>query len=114
VKASQPIAAGDATVELDFNYGGGGLGKGADLVLKVNGQKVDEGKMQATVFGRFGIDTFSIGEDTGQPVTPGYNPPFKFTGTINKVVIELAAMELSAENYQTLRQTEHRPHQMAE
>jgi arylsulfatase len=33
--------------------------------------------MEATVAGRFGIDTFGIGEDTGRPVTYAYEPPFE-------------------------------------
>ena len=55
--------------------------------LKVNGKPVADGKMTATVAGRFGIDTFGIGEDTGQPVTSAYKPPFKFNGKIEKVTI---------------------------
>ncbi|MGO4771818.1 hypothetical protein ACEN2I_09145 [Flavobacterium sp. W22_SRS_FK3] len=40
------------------------------------------------IAGRFGINTLGIGEDTVQPVT--FNkPPFKFTGQIKKVVINL-------------------------
>ena len=45
--------------------------------------------MNATVFARFGADTFGIGEDSGQPMTPDYEPPFRFTGTIEKVQIDL-------------------------
>ena len=93
VKAPEALASGDATVEVDFNYAGGGYGKGADIALKVNGRKVGEGKMPATVASRFGIDTFGIGEDSGQPVTFNYQPPFRFNGTIEKVVIDLKPME---------------------
>jgi arylsulfatase len=89
VRGRQPLANGEATIEVDFVYAGGGAGKGADITLSVDGQKVGEGKMDATVGGRFGIDTFGIGEDTGQPVTPDYKPPFRFTGQIQEVVIEV-------------------------
>jgi len=34
-------------------------------------------------------ETLDIGEDTGTPVSEDYNVPFKFTGDIKKVVIEL-------------------------
>lgn len=40
--------------------------------------------MKATVFARFGV-----GEDTGQPVTPDYEPPFKFTGRLDGVTVDL-------------------------
>ncbi|TWT35121.1 Arylsulfatase [Posidoniimonas corsicana] len=89
VRGDKPLPAGEATVELDFDYAGGGAGKGADITLKVNGQEVGSGRMHATVAGRFGIDTFGIGEDTGQPVTTAYQTPFKFTGQIEKVTVEV-------------------------
>jgi arylsulfatase A-like enzyme len=45
--------------------------------------------MPATVGARFGIDTFGIGEDSGQPVTSDYEAPFPFTGRIEKVVVQV-------------------------
>jgi PAS fold len=61
-----------------------------------------------------GVDTFGVGEDSGQPVTPDYEPPFKFTGTIDKVVIELGPMDLSEAYQATVRKAEHRAYQMTE
>lgn len=89
VKGNKPLPAGKANVVVDFDYAGGGAGKGAKITLKVDGQTVGAGEMQATAAGRFGIDTFGIGEDTGQPVTEAYRAPFKFTGEIEKVVVEV-------------------------
>jgi arylsulfatase A-like enzyme len=89
VKGSKALPAGDSTVKLDFAYAGGGVGKGARISLLVDGEKVGEGNIEMTVPGRFGIDTFGIGEDTGQPVTFDYKPPFAFTGQIERVVIEI-------------------------
>jgi arylsulfatase len=90
VKGARPLADGESTVTVDFAYKGGKeeLGKGADITLSVDGDEVAKGSMDATVGGRFGIDTFGIGEDSGQPVTHDYQAPFKFTGKIDKVVIE--------------------------
>lgn len=89
VRSSKSLPEGEATIQLDFHYAGGGVGKAADIALLINGEKAGEGRVPATVFGRFGADTFGIGEDTGQPVTGGYKPPFKFSGRIEKVTIEL-------------------------
>jgi arylsulfatase A-like enzyme len=89
VKGDKPLSAGAAAVTVDFAYAGGGVGKGAKITLNVNGEKVAEGEMPATVAGRFGIDTFGIGEDSGQPVTLDYKPPFAFTGEIEKVVVDV-------------------------
>lgn len=87
LKGKEPIAAGAATVEVDFAYQGEQPGGPAAVTLKVDGKPVAEGKMASTVAGRFGIDTFGIGEDTGQPVTDAYRSPFKFNGTIETVTI---------------------------
>ena len=91
VLRGKALPEGKATVTVDFAYKGGKgeAGKGANITLSVNGEKVAEGSMEATVGGRFGIDTFGIGEDSGQPVTNDYTAPFKFTGEIEKVVVEV-------------------------
>jgi hypothetical protein len=33
-------------------------------------------------------DTFDVGEDWGTPVSPAYQPPFRFTGTLKKVTVQ--------------------------
>jgi hypothetical protein len=33
-------------------------------------------------------DTFDVGEDRGTPVSPTYQPPFKFTGSLKQVTVE--------------------------
>jgi arylsulfatase len=58
----------------------------------VDGKKVAEGKIERTVGRRFSLDeTFDVGEDTGTPVVEDYagKMPFRFTGKLNKLVIEL-------------------------
>lgn len=91
LKGAKALPSGDATVTVDFAYQGkaGEPGKGAKLSMAVNGEKVAEAEMRATVGGRFGIDTFGIGEDTGQPVAPAYKPPFAFNGRIDQVQVEI-------------------------
>jgi hypothetical protein len=89
LNGAKPLLEGEATVKVDFDYQGEKSGGPAALALKVNGETVVEGKMDATVGGRFGIDTFGIGEESGQPVTFAYKAPFKFTGEIEEVMIEV-------------------------
>ncbi|MCA8879874.1 MAG: sulfatase-like hydrolase/transferase [Rhodobacteraceae bacterium] len=91
VRGTEPLPAGDAEITLDFAYQGaeGEVGKGAVITLSVNGIDVASGSMGSTVAGRFGIDTFGIGEDSGQPVTAAYEPPFAFTGGIDSVVVDV-------------------------
>ncbi|MCA9234342.1 MAG: hypothetical protein KDA44_02670 [Planctomycetales bacterium] len=89
VKGKGRLPAGAATIVVDFDYAGGGAGKAAKIALKVNCETVGEAQMEAAVGGRFGIDTFGIGEDSGQPVTNAYKPPFPFTGTIDAVSVQI-------------------------
>lgn len=89
LKGEKRLPSGEVTLEVDFDYQGEKPGGPAEITLKVNGEKVAAGKMEATVGGRFGADTFGVGVDTGQPVTTDYQPPFAFTGEIEKVVIEV-------------------------
>jgi arylsulfatase len=58
----------------------------------VDGKKVAEGKIERTVGRRFSLDeTFDVGEDTGSPVIEDYadRMPFRFTGKLHRLVIEL-------------------------
>ena len=89
LKGDKPID-GDASIAVDFKYlGGKKPGGPADLMLTVDGKQVAQKKLDASVGGAFGIDTFGVGADFGQPVIPEYQPPFRFTGELDKVVIEI-------------------------
>ena len=58
----------------------------------VDGKQVAQGKIERTIPVRFSLDeTLDVGEDTGTPVVEDYvdKMPFKFTGTLKKVVITL-------------------------
>jgi arylsulfatase len=60
--------------------------------LFVDGAKVADGRIARTVRSRFAIDeTFDVGEDTGTPVVEDYagKMPFRFTGQLEKVTIDL-------------------------
>ncbi|MEA2115567.1 MAG: arylsulfatase [Thermodesulfobacteriota bacterium] len=89
VKSDTSLPAGEVKLRLDFAYDGEGAGKGGTAAIFINDKQVAEGRIDKTVAGRFGIDTFGIGEDTGAPVTFDYKPPFAFTSSIEKVDIEL-------------------------
>ena len=75
--------------------------------MKVDGKEVARGRIDRTVPLRFSFDeTFDVGEDTGTPVSLNYDVPFKFTGTIEKVVINLDQTKLGAADQQKLKDTE--------
>jgi len=91
VESDKPVPTGKAKLRMEFAYDGGvdEVGKGGTATLFINDEEVGSGKIEKTVAGRFGIDTFGVGEDTGSPVVNTYKPPFPFTGTIEKVEIDL-------------------------
>lgn len=88
--ADQPLPAGEAQIVVDFDYDGGGVGKGAKVTISVNGQEAAQGRMSRTVPLQFSLgEGLDIGEDVGSAVDFTYPLPFKFSGTIEKVVVDL-------------------------
>jgi hypothetical protein len=65
---------------------------------------VGSARIENTVAGRFGIDTFGVGSDTGSPATNTYKPPFPFTGKIERVDIDLGPRELSPDDEEKLHE----------
>jgi arylsulfatase len=92
IAAKDRLAPGKHTIHFEFRYDGGGMGKGATGILSVDGKKVAEGRIERTVPLRFSLDEcFDVGEDTGTPVAEDYagRMPFRFTGTLRRLVIDL-------------------------
>ena len=71
-----------------FEYDGGGLGKGGQVHLSVDGAEVAAGRLERTVPFLFSMsgETLDVGVDTGAPVGP-YPHRFPFTGTIDRIEI---------------------------
>jgi arylsulfatase A-like enzyme len=64
------ISAGEHQVRMEFAYDGGGLGKGGTATLFLDGSKVGEGRVEATVPMAFSADeTCDVGSDSGTPVS---------------------------------------------
>jgi arylsulfatase A-like enzyme len=107
VAGKDALAPGKHTIAVDVKYDGPGIGKSATATLSVDGQKVAEGKIPRTIPFRVSADeTLDIGEDTGTPVSEDYHVPFKFTGTLNKVVVRLGEAALTPEEQKQLDEQE--------
>ena len=53
---------------MEFTYDGGGLGKGGDVALYLDGEQVGEGRIDGTVPMLFSADeTTDVGSDSGDP-----------------------------------------------
>jgi arylsulfatase len=99
------LSPGKHSIKMDFAYDGGGIGKGGTATLTVDGHEVAKGRVDKTVPIRVSLDEgLDVGEDTGTPVNLSYDVPFKFTGKINKVVIELGKSGATAADEKTLEE----------
>ncbi|HZM10317.1 MAG TPA: hypothetical protein VFC15_08915, partial [Candidatus Limnocylindrales bacterium] len=101
------LTPGPHTIVYDFKYDGPGLGKGGVGTIQVDGKTVATGRIERTLAFRLSLDeTLDCGEDTGTPITEDYQVPFKFTGEIKKVVIDLTPEQLSAEDKAKMKEAE--------
>lgn len=86
----KPLGKGEHSLVVDFKYDGGGMGKGGTVTLKADGKSVAEGRLERTVPIQFAIfEGLDIGMDNGSAVDWTYQMPFKFTGKIAKVDVEV-------------------------
>ncbi|XZE22358.1 arylsulfatase [Pirellulaceae bacterium SH449] len=92
VASSEKLSSGKSTIRLEFDYDGGGVGKGGAATLFVNNKKVAEGTISRTQPMIFSADeTADVGIDLATPVVEaiGAERKSKFTGRIPKVTIEV-------------------------
>ncbi len=94
IASTKVVPPGAATVRFDFKYDGGGPGKGGSGVISVNGEKFAEGRIDRTQGFIFSADEgVDVGADLATAVSDDYNVPFRFTGTIGKVVVDIKPVE---------------------
>jgi arylsulfatase len=97
VWAGPELGAGKHTIVFDFKSDGPGLGKGGTGVLSVDGKEVARNSLEHTTPITFPEDeTFDVGQDTRTGVAlveHRYDPPFKFTGKINKLTFKLEPLQ---------------------
>jgi arylsulfatase len=91
VYGEDPLEPGERQVRLEFAYDGGGLGKGGTSTLYVDGAKVGDGRVDATVPMLFSADeTTDLGSDSATPVSDDHGPKeTEFTGRVKWVEIDL-------------------------
>lgn len=107
-EGAEALAPGKHTLEYDFHYDGlgfatlaynnaSGLGRSGTATFKVDGTTVSTQTLAQTIPIVLPIDeTFDIGLDTGTPVDDrDYQVPFRFTGKIDKLTIQLERPKLT-------------------
>ncbi|MBP8134055.1 MAG: sulfatase-like hydrolase/transferase, partial [Zoogloea sp.] len=100
IVAGERLPRGKVKVEFSFTPDGAVPAASATVVpgqplpavpgvgrLFVNGRQVGEGRISKIAYGSY--DTLDIGADLGTPVSNEYKVPFRFSGTLDKVQVEL-------------------------
>ena len=83
------LPEGESTVTMEFEYDGGGAGKGGDATLSVNGETVATVRLEKTEGSVFSADeTSNVGLDKETMVSDDYTAETsRYTGSIDQVTI---------------------------
>jgi arylsulfatase len=101
IRADAPLPAGNHQVRMEFQYDGGGLAKGGNVTLFVDGKKAGEGRLEMTVPMIFSADeTLDVGKDTGTAVSSEYTvEDSEFNGKV--LGVQLDAGKSDSDRYMT-------------
>jgi len=90
VAATNAVAPGAARIRFDFDYDGGGMNRGGEMRISVNGQEVARGHLERTISKLAELtETFDVGLDSGTPVADDYPNDGRFNGEIAKLQVEV-------------------------
>jgi arylsulfatase len=92
--SSTPLPAGRASrLTLDFDYDGGGSGKGGTVMLAIDGKPVATGRIDRSIVMASGMgEPFDIGHDSGVTVAEALAGDGAFGGTITHVAVTLGPL----------------------
>jgi arylsulfatase A-like enzyme len=105
-EGAEVLSPGKHTIVFDFKYDGPGFGKGGTGTLSVDGKEVARKTIPHTIPVLMTIDeSFDVGVDTRTGVDDhDYQPPFRFTGKLDKLTIKLVPPKMTAEEEKRLQQ----------
>jgi arylsulfatase A-like enzyme len=90
IYGEQPVPAGEHQIRMEFAYDGGGLAKGGDVTVYLDGDKVGDGRVEHTVPMLFsGDETTDLGRDSATPVSDDHGTDNAFTGRVLWVQIDI-------------------------
>jgi arylsulfatase len=108
VRWEGPVAltSGKHSLMFDFKYDGPGMAKGGTGILSVDGKEVARKSIPHTIPALMTIDeSFDVGVDTRTSVEDNdYQPPFRFTGKLDKLTIRLFPPKMTAGQEKHLKQ----------
>lgn len=92
ISSTEPLPTGHCVVSAEVKVDEEGkVGVGGTVTLRIGEKVVGEGRFDKQVPYRFTVnETFDIGCDTVTPVSLEYTSPFKFTGEIKRVLVDVS------------------------
>jgi arylsulfatase A-like enzyme len=101
VEATEAVPTGTTQVRMEFEYDGGGMGKGGNVTLYYDGKEVGSGRVDQTQGFIFSADeTTDVGYESGTTVSPDYTAhTSRFSGKIDWVRIDLGDDAKDADHY---------------
>jgi len=88
--SSEPLEIGERTLRFTFAPDEPRLGSGGTAFLFDGERPIGRGRIPRTVPFRYSYcETFDVGRDSGSAVIPDYTCPFAFTGSLDRVVVEI-------------------------
>lgn len=102
ITSTEEVPSGLTTLRYVFDYDGGPPGSGGTGKLYFNGRQVGEGRIERTVPITLSLagEGLCCGWDSGEPVSSEYESPFRFTGRIRRVIVDVSGVpprDLAAE-----------------
>ncbi len=100
VKSTSDLPEGKHFLSMEFTPTGeadvkNGKGKPGTVSLMLDGKEIGKGDIPVTSPIRLGQGAqMLVGADNGSAVTPEYKAPFKFTGKINKVIVDVSGEQV--------------------
>jgi arylsulfatase len=104
VYGNTTLDAGEHQVRAEFDYDGGGIGKGGTVTLYIDGEAVGEGRVEATQPMLFSADeTTDVGHDTATSVTDDFasSSDTRYPGRVRWVQIDLGEDAEDADHFIT-------------
>jgi arylsulfatase len=101
VRAAEGLAAGTHQLRVEFDYDGGGIAKGGEFKLFVDGEMADSGRVERTTPFIYSADeTLDLGVDNASAVSEEYTvKTSRFTGRVKWVELDTGAAADDADSF---------------
>ncbi|WP_160148841.1 sulfatase/phosphatase domain-containing protein [Amycolatopsis alkalitolerans] len=86
IRSDRPVPPGESALAVELARDG----EGADATLLIDSRPAGRAHLDRTLPGGFGCLSTQAGHNSPSPVSPRYDSPYRFTGTLHHVEIHLA------------------------